>query len=48
MFDVPAAQNPFPPEVSSFVGFLEQADASAEAIRRIGSENARELLRLGT
>ena len=48
MFDVPAAQNPFPPEVSSFVGFLEQADASAEAIRRIGFGNARELLRLGT
>jgi predicted TIM-barrel fold metal-dependent hydrolase len=47
MFDVRQGQNPFPPCVGSFVGFLRQAGASAETIGRIGSGNARELYRLG-
>jgi predicted TIM-barrel fold metal-dependent hydrolase len=46
MFDVPAGQNPFPPEVASFVGFLEQAGASEQDIARIGFENPTQLLGL--
>lgn len=47
MFDVRQGQNPFPPCVGSFVGFLRQAGASEAAIDRIGSGNARELYRIG-
>ncbi len=43
MFDVPEEENPFPPEVASFVGFLREAGASDEEIARIGWQNAAEL-----
>jgi predicted TIM-barrel fold metal-dependent hydrolase len=46
MFDVKESDNPFPPRVESFVGFLRAAGASEESIWRIGFENARELLHL--
>lgn len=46
MFDVKEADNPFPPGVDSFVGFLRAAEASEETIDSIGFENARELLRV--
>jgi predicted TIM-barrel fold metal-dependent hydrolase len=46
MFDVSEGENPFPARVSSFVGFLQSAGASDEAIDRIGSLNAIELFRL--
>ena len=46
MFDIKEKDNPFPPEVSSFVGFLRKAGATEEDIVRIGSGNARELYKL--
>jgi len=46
MFEVRQQDNPFPPQVQSFVSFLRQAGASEETIVRIGSENARALYRL--
>ena len=48
MFDVPESENPFPPGVNSFVGFLRDAGASETDIERIGSGNARELYRLSS
>lgn len=44
MFGVDEAENPFPPEVASFVEFLRDAGASEEEIERIGWRNAAELL----
>jgi len=46
MFDVRGGENPFPPCVGSFVGFLERAGASAETIERVGSGNAKALYRI--
>jgi predicted TIM-barrel fold metal-dependent hydrolase len=46
MFGVTEEENPFPPRVESFVRFLRDAGASEADIGRIGSENARALLRL--
>ncbi len=46
MFQVSEADNPFPPEVASFVGFLSQAGASEEDIERIAWRNAAELMDL--
>jgi len=46
MFDVAEADNPFPPGVESFVGFLRAAGATPADIERIGSGNARQLYRL--
>jgi|SaaInlStandDraft_4_1057021.scaffolds.fasta_scaffold12392_1 predicted TIM-barrel fold metal-dependent hydrolase len=43
MFDVPEDENPFPPGVESFVGFLRDAGASDADIECIGSANAAEL-----
>jgi len=48
MFEVRGGENPFPPEVSSFVGFLKKAGATETDIERIGYENARELYRLSS
>lgn len=47
MFGVDEAENPFPPEVASFVGFLRDAGASDEDIERIAWRNASELMGLG-
>jgi predicted TIM-barrel fold metal-dependent hydrolase len=46
MFGYNENNNPFPPKVSSFTEFLRKAGASNEDIKRIGCENARELLKL--
>lgn len=46
MFGVAAADNPFPPRVESFLGYLRKAGASEETLSRIGYRNAAELLRL--
>lgn len=46
MFGVREADNPFPPKVSSFVGFLRKAGANEADIERIGYDNARELYKL--
>ena len=46
MFDVRGGDNPFPPCVGSFVGFLERAGASAETIERIGTGNAKALYKI--
>ena len=46
MFSVPEVQNPFPPQVSSFVEFLRQAGASEEVVSRIGFENPSRLFRI--
>ena len=46
MFDVKEGQNPFAPEVASFVDFLRKAGASEEVISRIGFENAKELFKI--
>jgi len=46
MFGVDESENPFPPEVSSFVQFLRTAGASQEDVTRIGFENAKELFRM--
>jgi len=43
MFGVAEEENPFPPEVASFVGFLRQAGASDEVISRIAHRNAEDL-----
>jgi predicted TIM-barrel fold metal-dependent hydrolase len=42
------AENPYPPKVASYAGFLTAAGASPEAVRAIGSENAARLLRIPT
>lgn len=47
MFDVGEANNPFPPAVSSFVGFLKDAGASDEDVELVGWRNAAELMGLG-
>ena len=39
-------QNPYPPSVASYAGFLVAAGASQETVRAIASENAARLLRL--
>ncbi|MCE5215434.1 amidohydrolase [bacterium] len=46
MFGVAEKDNPFPPGVESFVGFLRQAGADAETIEQIGHRSATELYRL--
>jgi len=46
MFDVLEKDNPFPPKVSSFIGFLRKAGASEADIDRIAYENAKELYNL--
>ncbi len=46
MFNVAEEDNPFPPKVESFIGFLKAAGASDEAIAQIGWRNAAELYRL--
>jgi predicted TIM-barrel fold metal-dependent hydrolase len=46
MFGVKEADNPFPPRVESFVGFLRKAGATESDIARVGYENARELFKL--
>ncbi|MBU0609335.1 MAG: amidohydrolase family protein [Armatimonadetes bacterium] len=46
MFNVAEEDNPFPPKVESFIGFLKAAGASDEAIANIGHQNAIELYRL--
>ena len=46
MFDIKEKDNPFPPKVDSFVGFLRKAGATEANIARIGYENARELYKL--
>ncbi|OGV65407.1 MAG: hypothetical protein A3K18_32330 [Lentisphaerae bacterium RIFOXYA12_64_32] len=46
MFDVKAAENPFPAKVASFVRFLRAAGATTADIQRIGAANAMELLRV--
>jgi len=46
MFGVEEDENPFPPEVESFVKFLRDAGASEEDISRIGFENAKELFKI--
>jgi len=43
MFNVSEADNPFPPKVASFVGFLRAAGASDEGIERLAWRNAAEL-----
>jgi len=45
-FNVSEEDNPFPPKVASFVGFLQAAGASDETIERVGWRNAAELYRL--
>ncbi len=45
-FNVSEADNPFPPKVESFVGFLAAAGASAETIERVAHGNACELYKL--
>ena len=40
-------QNPYPPSVASYAGFLVAAGASQETVRAIASENAARLLKLG-
>ena len=46
MFGVDEAENPFPPEVESFAGFLREAGASEEDISRIGFGNAKDLYKI--
>ena len=46
VFDIPQGQNPFPPSVDAFVGFLKQAGATEGDIEKIGHQNATELMRL--
>jgi predicted TIM-barrel fold metal-dependent hydrolase len=48
MFDLKEKENPFPPAVDSFVGFLKKAGASEGDIARIGYENANELYKFQT
>ena len=43
MFGVKEENNPYPPGVETFVGFLRKAGASESDISRIAYENAREL-----
>jgi len=43
MFNVAEADNPFPPQVASFLGFLQQAGASDETVERVAWRNAAEL-----
>lgn len=47
MFDVDEADNPFPPEVASFVAYLRDAGASDKDIDRIAWRNAADLMGLG-
>ncbi len=46
MFNVSEADNPFPPKVESFVGFLQAAGATAEGIEQLAWRNAAELYKL--
>ena len=46
MFGVGEGENPFAPEVASFVGYLRDAGASDETIERIAWRNAAELMRV--
>ena len=43
VFNTPADENPFPPGVASFIGFLHDAGADEQTISRVGSENAMRL-----
>jgi len=47
MFGVDEADNPFQPEVASFVSYLRDAGATEEDIERIAWRNAAELMGLG-
>jgi len=46
VFEYREEENPFPPSVGAFVGFLREAGASEDTISGIASHNARELLYL--
>lgn len=46
MFGVAEADNPFPPQVASFVGFLQAAGADEDTIACIAHRNAAQLYRL--
>ena len=46
MFELREKDNPFLPNVDSFVGFLHKAGATEGDISRIGYENACELYKL--
>lgn len=46
MYGFKERDNPFPPNVGSFVKFLSKAGATEKDIHQIGFENARELLKL--
>ena len=48
MFNVAEEDNPFAPQVASFVEFLRQAGADEETIERIAWRNAEELYSVGT